>query len=96
MDFKRAIQVAKENALELVPKARDFVLEEVVIDGNNINVTLSYYLDGPSPLDLDSANEAGVGIIQLARLMSTRRESKVFIIDRLNYSFKGFRAYRQE
>ncbi|MFD2449890.1 hypothetical protein ACFSQE_16930 [Vogesella fluminis] len=52
MDFKKAISVAEENARELVPNARNFNLEGVIISGDNYEVTISYYLSGQNPLEL--------------------------------------------
>ncbi|WP_249605168.1 hypothetical protein [Chromobacterium sp. IRSSSOUMB001] len=96
MDFKKAISVAVENAKELVPDAKEFNLEGVIISGGNYEVTLSYHLTGQSPLELAGGNGEKNPIYKLATLMGTRREYKVFIVDKDNFAFKGFKAYKEK
>lgn len=95
MDFKRAIAVAQENAKELVPEAKQFTLEGAIISGQDYEITLSYYLTGMSPLELNEDGNEGSNLFKLARLMGTRREYKVFIVDKNNFTFKGFKAYKE-
>lgn len=95
MNFKKAIEVAEKNARELVPSASDFTLEGAVVSGNNYEITLSYYLTGKDPLGLSgSGNEKG-NMFKLATLMGMRREYKIFIVDKSNFEFKGFKAYKE-
>lgn len=94
MDFKRAIAVAQANAKELVPGAKEFTLEGAIVSGGDYEITLSYYLSGKSPLELDEGSQQS-NIFKLAALMGSRREYKVFIVDKQNFAFKGFKAYRE-
>ena len=95
MDFKRAIAVAEKNARELVPGAREFTLEGVIVSGKNYEITLSYYLSGESPLELSGGVNEKNNMFKLAKLMGIRREYKVFIVDKESYAFKGFKAYKE-
>lgn len=95
MDFKRAIAVAEENARDLVPGAKEFTLEGAVISGGDYEITLSYYLSGKSPLELAGGADEKNNIFRLATLMGVRREYKVFIVDKYNFTFKGFKAYKE-
>lgn len=95
MDFKRAIAVAEENARDLVPGAKEFTLEGAVISGGDYEITLSYYLSGKSPLELAGGADEKNNIFRLATLMGMRREYKVFIVDKNNFTFKGFKAYKE-
>lgn len=94
-DFKKAIGVAERNARELVPQARDFALEGVILSGRTCEVTLSYYLEGESPLELAEGDNEKRGLIRLAQIMGTRRETKVFMIDKHDFTFKGFKACKE-
>lgn len=95
MDFKRAINVAEENARALLPSASDLKLEGVIISEKTYEVTLSYYLTGKNPLELSGGKKEMSNVAKLAAFMGTRREYKVFIVDKGNYAFKGFKAYRE-
>jgi hypothetical protein len=59
MDFKRAIDVAEENARALLPGANELKLEGVIISGRDYEVTLSYYLTGKNPLELSGGKKDG-------------------------------------
>jgi hypothetical protein len=96
MDFKRAIDVAEENARALLPGANELKLEGVIISGRDYEVTLSYYLTGKNPLELSGGKKDGNNLAKLATFMSTRREYKVFIVEKETYAFKGFKAYREK
>lgn len=96
MDFKKAIAVAEKNAKELVPGAKDFTLEGAIVSGANYEITLSYYLNGMSPLELSGDGDEKNSIFRLAKLMGTRREYKVFIVDKNDFAFKGFKAYKEK
>ncbi|PID81068.1 hypothetical protein CSB20_04325 [bacterium DOLZORAL124_64_63] len=95
MDFKKAIAVAEKNARDLVPGAAEFTLEGAVISGGDYEITLSYYLRDKIPFE--SAGDANKknNIFQLATLMGTRREYKVFIVDKNTFTFKGFKACKE-
>jgi hypothetical protein len=95
VDFKKAIKIGTENAESLVPDAKNFVLEGVLLSNDNklYEVTLSYDLQGISPLELGnkSADKTTSGLMQLASLMSRRRGYKVFLVDSASGQFKGFK-----
>lgn len=95
MDFKKAIKVAEQNARDLVPEAKDFALEGAIVSGGDYEITLSYYLNGKNPLELAGGPDEKTGMHRLATLMGMRREYKVFIVDKNNFSFKGFKAYKE-
>lgn len=95
MDFKRAIAVAEENAKELVPGAKEWTLEGAIIVRDNYEITLSYYLSGKSPLELVGGADEKNSLFRLATLMGTRKEYKVFIIDKNSFAFKGFKASKE-
>ena len=95
MDFKRAVSIAESNAEKLLPLASDFTLEGVIISNGTYEVTLSYYLTGKDPLSLTKDDTHKDSMFELARIMGRRREYKVFIIDAENFSFKGFKAYKE-
>ncbi len=95
MNFKKAIAVAEENARALVPGAKEFTLEGAVISDGNYEITLSYYLNGNSPLELAMGADEKNNMLKLAKLMGARREYKVFIVNKNNFTFKGFKAYKE-
>ncbi len=95
MDFKRAIAIAEANARELVPGATNFTLESAVISGKDYEITLSYYLSGQSPLELAGRTLEKDSIFRLASIMGARKEFKVFMVDKNNFAFKGFKAYKE-
>ena len=95
MDFKKAIGVAEENARELVPEAYDFTLEGAIISDGNYEITLSYYLRGKDPLELAEDSGGENHLAKLASLMGRRREYKIFIVDKDDFYFKGFKAYKE-
>lgn len=96
IDFKTAIHTATENAQQLLGNATNFQLEEAVVSDDNkrYEITLSYDLTGRDPLSVASSKsrDANSGLMQLARLMSYRKEFKTFYIDKTNGDFKGFRT----
>ncbi len=99
IDFKEAAAIATENAKSLVPEASNFKLEGAVLSGDDklYEITLSYDLGGRSPLELQntkSYKKASTSMAQLASLLSYRREYKVFLVDRSNGRFKGFKNYK--
>lgn len=95
MDFKRAIAVAEENAKELVPGAKEWTLEGVIIVRDNYEITLSYYLSSKSPLELAGGADEKNSLFRLATLMGTRKEYKVFIVDKNSFAFKGFKSSKE-
>ncbi|AMP15504.1 hypothetical protein [Collimonas pratensis] len=96
MDFKKAIAVALDNAKELLPGAKEFTLEGAIISDNNYEITLSYYLTGDNPLELPDDNIARNNLFNLAKLMGTRREYKIFIVGKHQFEFKGFKVYKEK
>ncbi|MBD8533073.1 MULTISPECIES: hypothetical protein [unclassified Massilia] len=95
MDFKKAIAVALASAKDLLPGAKQFNLEGAVIAGGDYEITLSYFLTGEDPLDLKEDSTPTNSLFKIAKLMGTRREYKVFIVNRKTLQFKGFRAYKE-
>ncbi|HZJ98336.1 MAG TPA: hypothetical protein VFD12_10965 [Oligella sp.] len=95
MDFKQAISVAEKSAHELIPEAKKITLEGAIVSGDNFEITLSYYLAGKSPLEIASGANENSGLHKLAEIMGTKREYKVFIIDKNDFTFKGFRASKE-
>ncbi|OED11484.1 hypothetical protein [Burkholderia sp. A2] len=93
-NFRKAIQVAEDSARDLLPELSDLKLEGVVISGKDYEVTLSYYISGQSPLELSQrSKKETLGL--LAAMMTTRREYKVFLVDKSTFAFRGFRAYKE-
>lgn len=95
MDFKRAIAVAEENAKELVPSAKELTVEGAIVVGGDYEITLSYYLNGKSPLELAGGADEKNSMFRLATLMGMRKEYKVFIVDKNNFAFKGFKTSKE-
>ena len=50
---------------------------------------------GKSPLEIASGANENSGLHKLAEIMGTKREYKVFIIDKNDFTFKGFRASKE-
>lgn len=92
VDFKQAIKLAENNARELLSNAKQFDLEEVIKEGNNYEVTLSYLLQGEEPYKTSSAigDSGSLNIGKVIAALGTRRQKKVFIISEKG-EFKGFR-----
>ena len=93
MDFKKAIAVAEENARQFVPDAREFTLEGAIVSGNDYEITLSYYLDGKIPAELSEGIDEKSSLLKLASLMRSRKEYKIFMVDKDDFSFKGFKSH---
>jgi len=93
LNFDRAVKVARDNVQKLVPNANNITLEEAMTssDGRLYEVTFSYEIDkGDS-----SFGVGGDNFSKLASLMGRRREYKIFLVDADNYSFRGFRNYKE-
>lgn len=94
-DFNAAIATATTNAKQLLQNATNFQLEEAVLSADNkrYEVTISYDLNGRDPLSIvnPKTQAPGESLRQLARLMSYRKEYKVFYVDKATGDFKGFR-----
>ncbi len=86
--FNEAIEIAKENAKDLLPNARSFELEGVIKENNNFEVTLSFI---NTDIENKLARESDTGIGFVLAALAKRREEKVFIIDPYDGNFKGFR-----
>lgn len=95
IDFSEAINVATQNAKLLVTNARNIELEGVVLSDDNklYEVSLSYDMQGKDPLGIkEEESRTGAGnLYKLAKIMSYRREYKVFLVDRKTGQFKGFK-----
>lgn len=87
VDFNQAIEIAKENAKILLPKASSFDLEGIILNNNEYEVTLSYIIDYSDKIK-EGGQDSGVGFIMAA--LARKREEKVFIVS-INGKFKGFR-----
>lgn len=100
IDFDKAVTIAKDNLLKLLPDAEEIKLEGVLIseDDKIFEVTYSYL----SGLDLENLDKnknskfskllhnAG-NFSTLAGLMRLRRDYKAFLVDAQNGSFRGFK-----
>lgn len=75
VDFNQAIEIAKENARILLPKASSFDLEGIILNNNEYEVTLSYMIDYSDKIK-DGSQDSGVGFI-MATL--ARKEKKKFL-----------------
>jgi hypothetical protein len=99
IEFQDAINIAIKNAKELLIQATNFAVEEALLsdDDKRYEVTLSYDFKGRDPLSGENANNniQGAGILQLAKLMSYRKEYKTFLVDKRTGSFKGFKIKKQ-
>lgn len=103
IDFNKAINVAEDNAKALLKNATNFQLEGVVTssDNKNVEVTLSYDLEGKDPLSLEgNVNKAGdsissLGLAHLSSIMRRRKEYKIFIVSRKDAEFKGFKRSQE-
>lgn len=91
VDFQKAISVATVNAQALIQNASNFVLEGVLLSDDNklYEVSLSYDIEGKDPLG--GGNQGNSGLLQLAKLMRYRREYKVFLVDKNDGQFRGFK-----
>lgn len=98
--FQNAINIAIENAKNLINKETKFSVEEALLsdDNKNYEITLSYYLTGRDHLSGENINDSvrGTSILQLAKIMSYRKEYKTFIVDKKTGNFKGFKIKRQD
>lgn len=99
IEFQKAIDVATKNAKSLIKDAQNFVLEGVLISDDNklYEVSLSYDIQGKNPLDGSQGNgqTGSSGLVQLARLMSYRREFKTFFVDVNTGKFRGFKNQKK-
>lgn len=93
MDFEKAADIAIKNAKKLLPRAKDFSLEEIMLVGSNYEVSLSYQIEGEDPLDKNTQDGAP-SLGALLKIMGRRREEKVFIVSSSGV-FKGFRNIRK-
>jgi len=97
--FQDAIRIASQNAEELLKQATKFEVEEAILsdDGKRYEVTLSYELKGKDPLSVGSSakNTQGPGLMELARLMTYRKQYKTFFVDKKTGTFTGFKIRKQ-
>lgn len=95
VDFNQAINTAKDNAKALIPGAQNYVLEGVELssDGKVYEVSLSYDFQGGDTSSGGEVNkgETNNGLSQLIKVLSYRREYKIFLVDSDTGQFKGFR-----
>lgn len=88
IDFGEASDLAIKNAKKLLPRAKDFTLEGIMIEKGNYEVSLSYFIDGEDPLNKQTSDRQSLGA--LLKIMGRRREEKIFIISKSG-EFKGFK-----
>lgn len=96
-DFNKAIEVAFKNASELLPDAKDFTLEEILIseNGKNYEVTLSYVLPGIRFGMSDTEVRSQLDINPLMRrMMGEKKSYRTFLVDTKTLLFRGFRMVR--
>ena len=87
ISFEEAIEIAKTYAQNLLPNARNFELEGVILENDNYEVNLSFInTDVEQKLARESDN--GIGFVMAA--LARRREEKVFIVNKSG-KFKGFK-----
>ena len=95
IDFEKAIDIAMKSATSLIENARNFSLEGVLLSDDNklYEVSLSYDIEGKDPLGADQGKglAGNSGLLQLAKIMSHRREYKIFLVDSSSGKFRGFR-----
>ncbi|MBD8570707.1 hypothetical protein IFT86_16925 [Pseudomonas syringae] len=94
LNFDKAVTVARNNVEKLVKNAKNITLEEAMIsaDGRLYEVTFSYDIDKTN----NSLSVGSDNISKLASLMGRRRDYKIFLVDADNYSFRGFRNYKEK
>lgn len=99
IDFKQAIDVAVQNAKMLLEQATKLEVEEALLsdDDKYYEITLSYELNGRDPLAAKntSSRMATTSILELARLMSYRKEYRTFLVIKETGKFKGFKIKKQ-
>lgn len=86
-DIQEATRVAIDSLKQLSENAKDITVEEAIIEDGNIEVTLSYS-DSEVPDDVTPS-------LQLLSLLGERRKWRVFIIDKIFKTFKGFKTYNR-
>ena len=93
IDFKKAIRVATENAKSLINDARNISLEGVLIsdDKRLYEVSLSYDIQGRDPLGVQQNKNIANNLLELAKIMSYRKEYKIFLVDKESGEFRGFK-----
>lgn len=89
--FEEAISIAKDNVIKLIPNSKDVKLEGAIISSDNkfYEITLSYELSG-AEIGSNAKTDTN-SLWALAQLMKTRREEKVFFVNRDSGEFFGFR-----
>ena len=96
-EFDEAIKVAFKNAQELLPEAKGFTLEEILIseNGKNYEVTLSYITPnihlGINDRQMDSQLKINP---LMRRLMGETKSYRTFLVDKKTLMFRGFRMIR--
>lgn len=99
VDFKDAIEIARENVKQLVPQAKDLVLEGAMISSDNklYEITFSYENNSISTKDILNTSRKGPSNLQtLAMLMGKRRETKIFLVGKEDGRFRGFKNYKDQ
>jgi len=89
INFDDAVSIAYKNAEKLLPAAKNFTLEEVLIsdDRKFFEVTLSYTIPGFS----SSPEIQNMDMSPLMRRLADRKAYRIFLIDVDTGIFKGFR-----
>lgn len=99
ISFERAIAIAKDNVTQLVPSAKNLTLEGAMIssDGKLYEIIFSYENNSIDIEELRRPSKNGSSNLRtLARLMGHRRETKVFLVNKSDGLFRGFKTYKDQ
>lgn len=91
--FNEAIKVAIQGARQLLPEAKNFTLEQILIseDGKNYEVTLSYII--PRAKDKEMNSQLKINPL-FKRIMAEQKLYRVFLVNAETLRFRGFRMIR--
>ncbi|MDH1507913.1 hypothetical protein [Aeromonas caviae] len=96
IDFHEAIKIAMNNVTTLIPKATDINLEGAMISADDrlYEINLSYEIPDNSFESIsDEINNNP--LYAMTRLMRKRREQKVFLVNKLDGKFRGFKNFKE-
>lgn len=99
IDFEKAIRTARENVTKLVPQAKNLILEGAIISSDDklYEIIFSYENNSITDEDILNPSKNGLSNLQtLAMLMGKRRETKIFLVDKKDGKFRGFKKYKDQ